>query len=718
MLKDYLRRFEDDTLKLAKLIVVKLSVNADIINTALKTRYGGDIVNDANPYSWKYYKHLAGEYHETDTPMYIYSLDTSEEILFSKQNIQLHDATRKAYQDLDANYYRLVKKYADQETLIRGILFPVDIDKAIESEDGTILTYPSYLVESREYTLIQELEDWIKKYLVRWDVQAFITSDGYYAAAQQAVMYLNILQRLYNLRNKRIHTIEAHSFHIRAFLASHGLLDVYYDYLTEKQRLFLYRNIRYIENNTGKTPIFESLIDKILTERRIPLTEYTIKQLRSYDDEGYSDYHIRKNPLNKYYNSLEKDYYLLQEIPDKESTLTEGNKRYWEENLDKIIHTIRNSGNSTILTKDLESSMYDYSNAVPDPLPLVLLNEWIYSSYSELYQAVLTVKNPTKTELISFTSNKALIYYIYLACNHLGITLQHLPIIVAYKVNRKHDDNWSGVSDIASASSRLNKNEIAEMLYDSLPQPSLFYSIEQFYNYCYELFKSKLSQWLYRSNIGNAYIEGEVHAMIQKLYMTVNLDFKNHQTINPTGLSMNDWLFANNLPIDNFNRTDRETLMVSIFNTATGYVIDKTKILSQIQLMMISIMKQLSSYSVQYIRDINDVDIRIISKPDIKPADSIGLMNNTFMYTKMNNRVDTYGTFNMDIDFSLKNACNISKDASLHSTTIYYDISLDDKLYVDIHDTGMYRINNPQVWLSSGSLIQNLSVEQINSLRI
>lgn len=718
MLKDHLRRFQADTLRLAKLIVIKFADTATLINDAIRLRYGPDSVNDHDPASWKYYLHLAGEYHPTDEPMYIHSLDTAEQILFSKEMLAIHDATRQAYQRLEADYYRLVKRYPTQESLMRGILFPVDIDQAISADDGSILTYPTELVEHREYTLIQDLETWIKSYLIRWNVQSFMTSDTLYVPAYQAVLYLNLVQRIYNLRNRRIHTNEVHSFHLRCYLASHGRLDQYYDYLTEEQLLFLYRNIRFIERHAGNKSVFDSLIHKLLTKRQIPIAEYTLRQKNELADDWYPRYHLRKSPLNTEYNVPEKNYYSLEELADKETSLTPGNQDYWDTRYRSIEKKIQNSGHAVMVTKDLESFMYDYTDAVPHPLSEILLNEWAYYAHSGLYRSIITVKNPIKTELIGFTTDKALVYYMYLAARHLGLDVDTLPTVMAYSISRRHDATWDGVSDIASLSTLRNRYQIAQMLYQAVPQPTQHYSTQQFFTYAHRLYEARVAEWIYQSNIGDLYEQGEVAAMIQRMYYHTKLDFHMHPVLNPDQLSMNEWLFANNLPHDTFNRDDRETLMAEIFNKATGYNINHTKVLAYVQKAMISIMKQLSSYSVQFITQINTSSIRLISKPDIQPGAVGADVGSQHRYRDTAIALGSYAIAHQTIahPISIRQEMDSIEAAIGHSAI--YDIGRDDDVRVVIYDHGVYRTKAPVVRLSSGSLRQDLTPDQLNSLRI
>ena len=100
----FLQSYIDDSKKLAKTIVIKSSVAAASINSDIKLKNSSFIIDDLDPSSWKYYLNISGSYHTLDEPMVITSLDTLEEITFSKENLAIHTATSKAYQ-FDSRYY-------------------------------------------------------------------------------------------------------------------------------------------------------------------------------------------------------------------------------------------------------------------------------------------------------------------------------------------------------------------------------------------------------------------------------------------------------------------------------------------------------------------------------------------------------------------------------------------------------------------------------------
>ena len=305
----YYTLYLNDVFKLAQTLVIKVSSVAESINQLIRLKYGEDAVDNYNPYSWKYYMNLAGNYHSTDTIMKVRSLDTLEEIVFSRQNLLDHPSTKDAYGYGSRYCKQLMQKYPTQEALILGILYPCDIKKAIEAEDGSIIGYPKFLVEEQEITLIKELEFFIKRFMSRWDVPAFEINSRMYRVAHLSILYSLLVPKILNLRLLRCKTDEAHSFHIRMYLASYGKLDQYMDYMTLKQQLFLYRNIKYINHNAGQTTIFKWLIDRLLTDRKIPISEFIVRHQDTFNEEYQPNYLFRKKPINTQFYVPEKDYF-------------------------------------------------------------------------------------------------------------------------------------------------------------------------------------------------------------------------------------------------------------------------------------------------------------------------------------------------------------------------------------------------------------------------
>ena len=258
---NYYKVYIDNCTQLASTIIIKSQDSVDGLNAYAHDQFLlNDTVDvDLNlPNKFKYYLNISGQYHPLDTMMKVVSIDTLQTIDFTLENLLLNPATAVAYQYGSRQYQVLLSQYPNQELLIKGILYPVDINTAINAPDGTILGYPPNLVEDNEYSLISNLQTWINGFKLRWNNVQYGTSDVLYPATALGIMYLNILPAILTFRLQACKTNEAHSFHVRQYLASHNLLNNYIDNMSLEQTLFFYRNISYIERNSGKRAIFDT----------------------------------------------------------------------------------------------------------------------------------------------------------------------------------------------------------------------------------------------------------------------------------------------------------------------------------------------------------------------------------------------------------------------------------------------------------------------------
>ena len=131
----------EQVFQLAETIVIKSEGSAQSINDRLKYLYGDAIVDPTDKTTWKYYLNLAGKYHPTDKKIIITSLDTLQPIEFNADNLRIHTATAQAYQYGSRYYRELVSQYStDYEQIILGALYPIDIQKAIDSGVDGIIT--------------------------------------------------------------------------------------------------------------------------------------------------------------------------------------------------------------------------------------------------------------------------------------------------------------------------------------------------------------------------------------------------------------------------------------------------------------------------------------------------------------------------------------------------------------------------------------------------
>lgn len=609
---NFLQIYLDQNLLLARTIVIKSNVTAELINKKLSLDYPSDNIDLEDKTSWKYYLNISGEYHHRDKTMTVISLDTLEEIIFNKENLEVHNNTKIAYQFGTRYYYSLLNRYPDQEQLILGIIYPVDIDEAIEAETGKILGYPTGLVEEQEITLIEELNTYNKNYFNRWDIPSFNMSDDLYAAAQLAIFYLNFLVKLLNLRLKRAKTNEAHSFHIREYLASHSKLDRYIDYMTLKQKLFLYRNILYINNNAGKVNTFNLLVNRLLAERQIPLSEFSVRQLADFDEQFYPILSVRKKAISSQFNMPEKDFFTIEDLFNKEKKLVYGNDSYQLSKQQSITNTLLNSDTSVLQSKDLESYMIDYTDAIPDPLEIVLLRQWAYMSSKNLYHSIILFKDGKTFETKTLNAKDAFIYFYYLNLCAAGLTIETIPDYINIKQRKRVVPNISEFMSVVDSRFKRVESYAYEI---KLEQDYLneCVSTKVFYNQTYKIYDLAHKYWHISSSFNDAYEKASYDNMIYMLYEDEFLELGNG--------NMTQWLTDRNLPAYDYSNSQAADTMRNLFIAATGLNIDDTKLMKNVQRAMVEAFKQLSSYSIQLMYEINQSRINILNWRTIRLAD-------------------------------------------------------------------------------------------------
>lgn len=667
------RVYLKQNLLLAKTLVIKSEATADSINDNIKLLYGEGSVDTNFPETWKYYLNISGEYHSSDKTMVITSLDTLEEIVFNKENLLLHTSTYEAYQYGSRYYDNLIDKYRDQEMLILGILYPCDITTAIEAKDHTVLSYPEYLVETQELTLIPELQEFIYKYYARWDIDAFNIAHEYYRAAQLGVFYLNLVPKLLNMRLARCHSNETHSFHIREYLASHGELDKYMDYMTLEQQLFLYRNIRWLDRNAGKTETFKLLIAKMLTKRHIPISEYSVRQLSNFTDEAYPIIQVRKKPINTQYNMPEKDYFTVKELTDKEIDTAEGNEKYLDEHLASIERTFQNSDSSVIQTKDLESSMTDSSDAVPDPLEVVLVRQWGYLAAKGYYNSIINFKDTVTFESRSLTAVDAFIYMQYIATKSEGIDVKVVQDFMAYKYRRLYKPSKSELLSVVN-NNYADYNSIADELLQRHPTIKACTSIKAFYELNRKIYDQCKYEWYLTSYIDDIWQRGEVENMCQVFYAMERVSFPD------AGKAMSVWLKDRGLPEYNYSVEQAQDLVKAIYLAGSGIVYNAANSLREIQKAMMSVMKQLSSYSIQFIYDINDSKVIPLNWPALRFGNQKGKAE---IYQKTFSRLEVVDVRSEVEDYQFM---DLTDTNPLSDPTLTYSAVVDMKHALDLEE--------------------------------
>jgi len=608
----YYRLYRDEVLDFVRTLVVKCAGSAETLNNELKAV--GVPVNPDDPHSWKYYKNLAGEYHLTDEPMTVRSMDTLEEIAFTKENLRLHRATYREYQFGTRYYTDLTRRYPTQVPLINGILSPIDKQTAVDADDGTLLYYDPTFLEPNETNVINRLQQWLYAYFSRWYNVQYGLADDLYIPAFLGILYANLpyVVQLIRLRNAK--TPYAHSFHVREYLSSNGRLDGYMSHLNKRQQLYLYRNIRHLNRNVGKQEVFDKLVDNIMTARGLPLAWYKLQHnVEALPDNIYPDVELAKYPINFGYNQSGRDTASVHTILNRERSVARENAVVQNSAELEITERTQSQRFSSLPTKVLESEVVDRSNSSIRSLGSILLYEWLYLSTHNRYNAFINVPNPGTGQYMSMTVRDAFIVGLWAFNKARGIEFDTIPRVIAYDVLRDPLPSHNELESIIDR--RYVPNGLIEAIRDRISPLSSYITTEKFYNDCANLHQEYLKLWELYSFQEHYMNRVMAEQLVRRHFMHIKCNLVDEV------ISFEQWFKEKGYGVADLSTFDMEQLYVDCVKAATGEDLINRKTLSELQKSMLGLMRQLSSYSVQYLRTINEEDFWYIGTPTIRLGD-------------------------------------------------------------------------------------------------
>ncbi|UVD32123.1 hypothetical protein [Vibrio phage phiKT1028] len=551
---------------------------------------------------WRYYLNMNGEYHATDTPMYVTSIDNGEQILFTKANLDIHLATRRAYQPGSYWYKQLSDQHPGQIDLINGIMDPIDMEYAIGAEDYKILRYNKDLIETNEDQLIPGLQRWIKAYTQRHFESDYIHTENLQLPIDLATMYGLMVPLILIVRLEAYGTRNVSDYHVWNRLNSYGDFRVYRNGISDQQKMWLYRNIEYITNNLGKNFTLEQLIDNLLTPESIPIFHYrTLINTEAMEEGGQANGLFIKERLN--FKELEYDTgerFTNRQIINLEKRMARDNE-IMAEWFDEV--TIPESKESTfndLSTKVLDSTMEDYTNRHADTLMKTLYHEWIYMTKHGLYDAVVNFVDPINGNHIRLNTRDALIYWQLLTRKLRDEPLEAVDPFwfqdVMTRVLRPHE-----VFQAAGPSETLDHETVVAIRKQWVPTLKVI-SPDKFFEQCFGIHQAKWQAKKIYSQYDELYQNAFTRECVRRLY-DHGLYWLHDPETHPT---VQSWLDDKELSLAEYNIPELIELSWTIFSKATGWDVKGIVSLREIQGNLVSLVSELSSYTVQFLRDIDD----------------------------------------------------------------------------------------------------------------
>lgn len=602
--------FVKNNIRLARNMVIKANALAHSDNEAIMLK--GYAV-EADPREWRYYKHIAGQYHFTDKPMKVKSLDTLEEIDFNVENLKIHQATRAAY-SYGTRYYRtLVSLYPGQTSLIAGILNPVDIDMAVEADDHQILYYEKDLVEPQEVNLIADLQEWIHTHFDRYTVPGYTVEigDELYNVARYGVFYANLPLVIMAIREKFIQTNQTHSFHIQQYFASNGGLDKYIPFLTLRQKLYLYRNLRYLRKYSGHKSTFDDLVLNLVTARGLPISRYVMRHnLDAMPDQLRPDIEYHRSPLNRFRGDGGTDIKSTGDLLGRQIPAAVGNVSDVHSDATEIEADMRLSEVATLPTKVVESSLLDMTDSKTYPLTDELFNHWVYLVATNRYTAVVTVTNPVTGNKLTLSAKDALILYIWAFSKAHGLVLTSIPEITARKIRKPKLPTL--IELMEKFGGRFATLEQLRSIIIDQPEMETYVSINTFYQFVSEVSAAQDKHRLLYTSQWNSRSRGVLEGATSYCYKDVTLSLGT--------MDYAAWFANQGIDLDLLGQTELSLLAQSILTTATGAGVNAGTSIDSLQRNMLSLLGEFTSYGVQLLRSINSSSFLVADIPVPRPS--------------------------------------------------------------------------------------------------
>ena len=595
----YASTYIDNTLLLAKSITVVSHIEADMYNEYVHSEYGS-VVNEYDKTSWRYFRHLAGMYHEVDVEMFVVSRDTRERIMLSRDTLISHYETKSELAKFGEFYDEVVLTYPEQELLLKSLITFSELPKIadiVKYPDWRIVGYNELLVETRETNLIPELQERIVHYAVKHLITDYAAVDDLFLSVLIAKLHMFIIKSLRTIRLNNARTGKVHSYHMLNFFASHHGLDEFYNYLDEFQRLYLYRNLLYLNTHAGHNDTFDDVIDVIFTHKRIIITNYMFNQTNKVKDDLSMDYIFYQELLNKKPFVYDKDHFDLDELEDKEIGIHDSNKDEYDYNKGDIDKDFGDTQTSDGITKDLEVTFNDSTNDVKYRLRDIILDYWATTIIINKNVTLVEFNNPVNGDLIELTPIKAFRLWILAFHKTFGYIPPIVPNYHVYRAFREErptlDFLMSKVSDQST-----HTRESIEYFRPKHPPYILIDTKRTFKLFCDKIFKYELGMWIYISSEADLELHGNLKQASSDLYRSYILEngqLDSNIFLNEIGMT----------ELQEYSEKDAHDLAMGILNAVSDGALGATEDYKFDQISAVEIFKKFKSYTTQILSEFN-----------------------------------------------------------------------------------------------------------------
>ena len=515
--KFYTETYIKDTITLVKSITLKNDKEAQLYNDLLRR------LNPAHPISedrtqWQYYWHITGKRTDYDRKVMMLSLDDGKEIELTRKSLQTHRRTHQTLLAFGMQYDALIKQYPEMELYIKAIITTPQfhsIQEAVDAKDFTIASYDPAWIEENESDVIAQLQLRIDNYKSIWLIGYYAMADNLFLASQYHILYNFLVCSLLAIRLSHAKTMQAHSYHIRLYLASHHYLDDVIMFLTRKQMLFLYRNLRYLDNHSGSNFTFRTLIDVLFSERNISVVNYAYHQKNSVNSQGLTNYRYRQRLLNNKPLIYSPADYPLASLAAKERFLAPGNADWYDYGTEQEDFKHRCSLVSHTLSKDLETLLLEETDSVRFKLLPTLTDYWAQLLKDKRLSFLAEVTDPVTSSSHRLNIRDLFKLYLVVLYTKHGVELETFP---TYRINRVFKEPMPSSDELLKGCYDLDVQQrtYVQTVLDAIPNYRHCLTSYQFGQWVTEVYRLNISLWNMLSNLSDMDTEGQMAWVVEK----------------------------------------------------------------------------------------------------------------------------------------------------------------------------------------------------------
>jgi len=554
-------KIEISTLDLLKSLTIKVDVVGDFLNRQIST-YGRQEI-DPDRKTWMYYMNMAGIKHSANSDIKMFSLDTKEEIILSREVLKEHPRTKNELLKYGEVFRYVSEDNSNQETYLRGILTDLTLDEVVNAPDNSVIYYDKSLVSYREDNLILDINEAIQSFLSRW-LYPSLTFDDRYVATILAQLYSVVILAINNSRLKALNTEKASDNDIEEFFKSTLMVDDIIPYISDNVKIWLYANLKRLRKESGLDKTLREIYTNVL--KPCGIAGYSLNAVQTNVRFNTSAYNLQESPwfreivLGKY--PLDNENVFSGSLPTEEyleltSNLTGIPQNIKDRNKAESLTKIDYLKN-TSKTKSLILELNKVEHKIPSQVTLkIQLENWILMGLSGRDKRVLTVRTATDGNF-TLTSREAVLFALKLIIGKEDIVISKLE--TSNVINNTSLENLHLLPTTRDVEpKRLIENLIPE-------RPEEFYG-DEFLTYCSLVSELKETLMIYKQNLDEVSNFENLQRIEDYIFESKTI------TVNPTGepITIDDVLYSIGVKKELINAEDVLKQILSTFINVNGY---------------------------------------------------------------------------------------------------------------------------------------------------